>query len=456
MIIETKYGRLQGVKQYESILFKGVPYARPPVGEYRFQRPVEPKKWEGIRDASHWGSSCLQREQQKGSFYQKEFYDDAAFTTVQSEDCLYLNIWLPLEIEELIQKGERLPVAVYVHGGAFMGGAGSNLPFVATKLVKEGVILVTINYRLGVWGFLSHPLLALHGRESSWGNYGLWDQLAAIKWVKENIGAFGGDGDNITLFAQSAGAMSLQILALSDLSKGLYKRMILQSGGGYQNPLVSFKTREEASLYGEWLLEEIGKKKGISPRDRKVMKEYLLEGDAEEIQSLSLEVVGRGFREGVGFVFVPVIDGILLKEDGNILMEKGRFHRTPYILGANKNDLTMEKATDFSPESNPMEAANIAFARMANKEGADAYVYYFEHKLPGDDSGAFHSAELWYVFGSLDYSWRKAFYTERDYSLSKEMIRYWTEFMKTGNPNHEGSERWDPCTEKEGFIKRFG
>ena len=446
MIVDTKNGKIQGKDEYSCIVFKGIPYAKAPVGNRRFKRPEPLDKWEGIFDATKWGNKCIQREQEKGSFYQKEFYDNEEFSASSGDDCLNLNIYLPLDIDKKIEGGKKLPVGVYVHGGAFMGGANCHLPFVPTKLVEENVIIVTINYRLGVFGFLAHPMLSDISGESSCGNYGLWDQLMAFKWVKENIEAFGGDSENITLFAQSAGAMSLQIHAVSELSEGLYQKMILQSSGGLRNPIAAFKTGAEGKEYGEWFFDSICEKKKIARDDLSAIAEYLQNGDSKEIQEISLEVVGRSFREGKGFAFVPVTDGTILKKDVNELIVEGGFRKTPYILGANKNDITMEEATDFSALANPMEKANIDYAMLANRAGADSFVYYFERSLPGDDSGAFHSAELWYVFGALDYCWRKDFFTDQDYELSAKIVKYWTNFMKNSDPNGNGLPKWDKCT----------
>ncbi len=455
MIVETRYGKVQGACEYSCVVFKGIPYAMAPTGTRRFKRPEKIAKWDGIFDAAKWGKKCPQRAQEKGSFYQKEFYDSDEFSAESGDDCLNLNIWLPKNIEEKINEGVKLPVAIYVHGGAFMGGAGSNLPFVATNLVKEGVIIVTINYRLGVFGFLSHPILKEISGDTNCGNLGLWDQLAAIQWVYENIDCFGGDKDNITLFGQSAGAMSLQILALSDKLDGICKKMILESGGGYKNPLSSFKTQDEAEVYGNWLMEEICKDQNIDINDREGIKNFLINGDSSDVLRLSLEVVGRSFREGKGFAFLPVIDGEILKKDGNELIWEKEFLKIPYLLGANKDDITMEKATDFSATANPMEIANIEYAKLANESGADSFVYYFTRDLPGDSSRAFHSAELWYVFGSLEYSWRWESFSDHDRELSYEIIRYWTNFMKYGDPNYEGLPKWRKCTGDDLFLKIF-
>ena len=203
-MISTKYGLLEGVPGEGCTVYKGIPYARAPIGERRWRKPQPPEAWEGVFHADHYGCKSIQFGNPRDTFYKKEFYSNPAFDVPVSEDCLYLNIWVPEEARG------KLPVAVYVHGGAFLGGAGSNLPFACDKLAQKGVIVVTLNYRLGALGFLCHPLLAAEGENTAGGNLGLWDQLAAITWVKENIAAFGGDADNISVFGQSAGAMSLQ------------------------------------------------------------------------------------------------------------------------------------------------------------------------------------------------------------------------------------------------------
>ena len=445
MIVETKYGKIDGITQDGCHIYRGIPYAKAPVGVLRFARPQKPDGWDGIFMADKFGNKSMQRVQAPGSFYQIEFYNDPAFDVPMSDDCLYLNIFRPEEKFE-----EKLPVAIYVHGGAFMSGAGSNLPFVANALAKKGVIVVTINYRVGVWGFISHPVLEKKSGGRASGNYGLWDQIEALKWVRENIGAFGGDADNITLFGQSAGAMSLQILALSPETEGLYSKMILQSGGGYHNPLSEFRTREKAQTYAQWFFEAIG-----SDENDPELLHKLETLPADELQRAAEQAVGRSFQNNAGIPFVPVIDGEILCADGDELIANSQFHRTPYILGANANDITMEKAEDFSQENNPMQRANIEFAKLANQVGADSYVYYFTRQLPGDASGAFHSAELWYVFGSLDYCWRKGQMEDGDWKLSDEIVTYWSNFMKRGNPNGDGVKLWGTCSSDRPYVKVF-
>ncbi len=446
MVVETKYGMIEGETIGGLEIFNGVPYAQPPVGEKRFKKPFPLKAWDGILKADKFSAHAMQGPK-RGGFYDKEFYSDPRFDTPESEDCLYLNIRVP---EGRCRRGEMLPVAVYVHGGAFLGGAGSNLPFVCNRLCERGIIVVTINYRLGALGFLCHPLIASEGDNAAGGNFGLWDQLEAFKWVKENISDFGGDPDNITAFGQSAGAMSLQALAHTDEMKGLCNRMILQSGGGYRNPLGELRTQDKAEEIGEIFFEELGIETGRCIVDKtyreNALKKLYTISEGELMQKVGT-VIGRSFQEKKGMPFVPVIDGELFTDSLDELTRKGRYLKVPYILGCNGDDLTTEGLKTKSPETNPMHIADVEFARRAG-----GYVYYFDRKLPGDDAGAFHSAELWYVFGSLEYCWRS--FEKRDYDLSARMITYWTNFMKTGNPNmpDDSEEVWEECGDSGKFI----
>ncbi|MCQ2982510.1 MAG: carboxylesterase family protein, partial [Treponemataceae bacterium] len=424
---ETKFGTIRGTVEDGCQIFRGVPYAQAPVGELRFRKPQPLKPWTGTYDATTYKARCMQAPERPG-FYKKEFYSDDRFSTPVSEDGLFLNIWAP---DEAVSAGKKLPVAIYVHGGAFLGGAGSNLPFVCTHLAKSGVIVVTINYRLGLWGFLSHPCLAEKGENAGGGNFGLWDQLAAFRWVKDNIASFGGDAENISVFGQSAGAMSLQVLSVCKASEGLFKNMVLQSGGGYRNPLMAhYPTVEEASEVAEEVLELLGCPKNASNEEK---RQCLMTATSDKLLEVCGPVIGHSFQSGKGFPFVPIIDGELLTADVNELIDAGKYLDINYYLGANSQDLTAEKST--GPEDNPMHMGNMAFAekinaaRKAGTTSAQAQVYYFKRQLPGDDAGAFHSAELWYVFGSLEYCWRPL--TEDDRKLSDRMIADWNAFFTT-------------------------
>lgn len=449
-MVETKYGKISGIEQENYTVYKGIPYAKAPVGELRFKRPQKPESWSGVYAAENFREKSMQRGRQVGSFYDKEFYSNPNFSVDMSENCLYLNIWVPKK------RSENCPVAIYVHGGAFMSGAGSNLPFDGEGFAKKGIILVTINYRLGVFGFLCHPLL-IDEAVGACGNYGLWDQIAALEWVRDNIAAFGGDPENITLFGQSAGAMSLQILALSPQAEGKYRQMILQSGGGYNFPIETCRTLDAAFEIGEAVLKELGMEEKAwmhSKAERQRALQLFYDSSTERIMEAAGKVIGMSFANGTGIPYIPVIDKIILNGGINELMERGEFHKVRYILGSNSEDMTVDMNKKRTPETNKMHIANVNFSQMVNRDKeAQAYVYYFSRQLPGDDSGAFHSAELWYVFGTLQYCWRPL--TEKDRMLSDEIIGYWANFMRSGSPNGIDLSEWRTCTDEYPNVKIF-
>lgn len=252
---KTKYGQVHGVQKDGYTVFCGVPYAKPPVGEKRFCPPEEPACWEGVYKADHFGCVCPQTEHEPDSFYGKEFYLDPEFGMKQSEDCLYLNIWTPANTVD-----EKLPVAFWIHGGAFMHGFSHESEFDGAAYCERGVILVTINYRLGAFGFLAHPWLSEESGVGRSGNYAILDQIAALKWVKENIAAFGGDPENITVFGQSAGCMSVQTLVSSPLTENWISKAIFQSAGGYDTGLNRDMPLSEAETIGQEFVELSGAK----------------------------------------------------------------------------------------------------------------------------------------------------------------------------------------------------
>ena len=223
--VQTTRGMLQGIpgKDASVTVFRGVPYAAPPIGNLRWRAPQAAHSWAGIRHADRFGNICVQNPLKPGSFYQVEFYESPE---PMSEDCLYLNLWTAAS-----SASEKRPVMVWLHGGGFVEGSGSLPSFNGERLASKGVVLVTINYRLGVFGFLAHPELTAEDPHHASGNYGMLDQLEALKWVKANIQNFGGDPENVTIFGQSAGASSVLNLCASPLAKGYFRRAIVQSGG---------------------------------------------------------------------------------------------------------------------------------------------------------------------------------------------------------------------------------
>ncbi|MDD7740024.1 MAG: carboxylesterase family protein [Lachnospiraceae bacterium] len=429
----TKYGRIRGLDQGSYTVFRGIPYAKPPVGELRFCAPKEPEVYEGLYEADHFRAACPQERHDPNSFYGKEFHLDPEFDAEQSEDCLYLNIWTPAKTQE-----EKLPVAFWIHGGAFLHGYSHEMEFDGKEYCRRGVILVTINYRVGALGFLAHPWLSAENEQGISGNYGILDQIAALSWVRNNITAFGGDPDNITIFGQSAGSMSVQTLVSSPLTKDWISKAILQSGGGYQNGFRVSIPLFEAEKTGE----EFVKRCGVSDLEelRKIPAEELLEK-----QILMMQEYGTLF-------FTPNIDGVLLTDDLNRLLEQGGVKDIPYLIGSTKDDIGVSREDEKAGEYGSLYKGCIAWSEMQEQLGRKpSYVYYFTRDLQGDEAGAFHSSELWYMFGTLVRSWRPK--SDGDYYLSVRMLDAWTNFMKTGDPNGEGVSGWRPCRREDPYVQ---
>lgn len=427
--IELKQGSLQGVSMEGYDVFWGVPYAKPPVGELRWRPPQEPEAWEGVYHADAYPNRSMQ-EDHRDPFYGKEFFDEPERGTPFSEDSLYLNIWTPAE-----QNGEKLPVAFWIHGGAFLGGFGHEKEFDGAAYCRRGVILVSVNYRLGPFGFFAHPLLsaedrALGGAGVS-GNYGILDQIAALKWVRENIAAFGGDPDNITVFGQSAGCMSVQTLVTSPLTRGMISKAILQSGLGLgaDYPLSDAEQAGEefCAAAGVSTLEEMRR---LTP---------------EQVFAAAGPLIGRGFATGI-LTYSPNLDGYVLTDGYDSSLEKGTVHDIPYLVGSTMNDIGVDAQRLAQGDRGMVYEACRGWGEARAKQGGrSAWVYYFTRQLPGDGAGAFHSAELWYMFGTLGRSWRPN--TGADHGLSDRMVGYWTNFMKNGDPNGDGLLRWNAYTD---------
>jgi para-nitrobenzyl esterase len=421
-VLTVEGGRIEGVDTETPGVFsyKGIPYAAPPVGELRWKEPQPVVPWEGIKVADNFGPAAIQNDQVPGSFYQKEFFFDG--DPVRSEDCLYLNVWTPATGE--INK--KLPVAMWIHGGAYMQGFGHEPEFDGEEWAKRNVILVTINYRLGILGFLAHPLLTEESQNHTSGNYGILDQIAALKWIKNNIAQFGGDPDNVTVFGQSAGAGSVMNLVSSPLTTGLIHKAIIQSGGGLRG-IGSPNTLKDAEQTGK----EIINLAGISTLSemRSLPADSLL-----KLLSKYMEIKKRWF------MLSPNVDGYVTNESFSNIAKAGKLPDIPFMIGHTANDI-----------------GNIApsiadFCLLLEEQGHNpAYSYNFIRPLPGDSAGAFHSSELWYIFGTLDRCWRPL--TEEDYVLSKKMIDYWTNFARYGDPKGTTYTDWKPYTKDTGYVE---
>lgn len=425
--VQTKSGKVLGTEKDGYTLFAGIPYAAPPTGDNRFREPQPVKPWDGVLHADHFPDRSIQGDQD--AFYTKEFYSDPLYETQQSEDCLYLNIWVPSKHE-----GEKLPVAFWIHGGAFLNGYGHEMEFDGEAYCRRGVILVTINYRLGAYGFLCHPWLVQESAHATGGNYGILDQICALNWIYDNIAAFGGDPERITAFGQSAGCMSVHTLVSSTLTGNRIHSAIFQSGSGYRDRFIGGLKQKDAEYLGEKFVELSGAK------------------SLQELRALTVEEIrtatGKLLAACPTLPFMPVIDGYVLTEDYDELAEEGRVKDIPYLLGTTRNDLLVtEKMLRENRHSSLYEGC-VNWAQLMDENPHyhhPAYVYYFDRCLPGDDAGAFHSSELWYMFGTIGRCWRP--FTAHDRQLSERMLDAWTGFMKTGNPG------WAPCAQADPYIE---
>ncbi|WP_160719885.1 carboxylesterase/lipase family protein [Bacillus sp. USDA818B3_A] len=440
-IANTAKGKMKGISLKAYTVFKGIPYAKPPVGDLRWKAPQEVDAWDNIYLADTFPRASMQEVGPRDSFYDKEFYSNPEFVYEPSEDSLYLNIWTPAKSSE-----ENLPVAIWIHGGAFMGGYGSELEFDGEAYCKRGVILVTINYRLNIFGFMAHPWLSAENNQGISGNYGILDQIAAINWVYNNITAFGGDPSNITIFGQSAGAMSVQTLVSSDLTENMISKAIMQSGGGYDSGL----NRDDMTLkHAEKIGQEITDMAGI-----KSIEEFRAMS-AKEVLTVFNKAMPIILQKEKSFFMVPVIDGHVLKEGYNLLIDQKKVKNIPYMLGSTKDDILVDPEDVKAGVPSKLQSGCIAWSKILDDpEIKPAYVYEFRRDLPGDEAGAFHSAELWYMFGTMNRCWRQ--WEEHDYKLSDLMLDYWSNFMRNGNPNRDRIEDWRPCTKKDTFVKVLG
>ena len=393
--VQGMAGNLEGVAAY-----KGIRYATAGRWEY----PKQVTSWEGTYDATAYGSCSYQprafyneEENLKKVFYYHEFRKGETYT--YSEDCLFLNIWTL----DTAKAGDGLPVLVYIHGGGFTGGCGHEKHFDGPVWPQKGVIAVTLNYRLGPMGFAVLP--ELKEEAGFTGNYGLYDQMTAIKWVKDNIASFGGNPGNITIMGQSAGAMSVQQHCLSPLTDGLFQKAVMSSGGGV-NKVLSAAPAEESYAFWQKAMENAGCK------------------NLEEFRAISPEklfaVWQQTKKEVKGGGCFPCIDGRFVVGSGADLLAAGKQKNISYMAGSTSHDMM------------PPFLFKMGQSWCQAQE-KPSYVWYFDRMLPGDKCGAWHSSDLWYWFGTLRNAWRP--WEQKDYDLSDAMTDYLTNFAKTGNPN---------------------
>jgi para-nitrobenzyl esterase len=421
-VLTIEGGKIQGVETSTKgiIAYKGIPFAAPPVGDLRWKEPQPVVPWEGVKIADKYGAAAMQVTWDPNSFYGKEWR--ASGSAPFSEDCLYLNVWTPAAG----QKDKKLPVAIWIHGGGYREGFAYEPEMDGGEdFASRGVILVTVTYRLGVFGFFSHPLLSEESPNKVSGNYGLMDQAAALKWVKNNIEQFGGDPNNITVFGQSAGAGSVQSLCASPKSQGMISKAISMSGGGLGSrpgarlDTVQLKNKAMTDFFGKTTLEQ-------------------LRATSFDEFTQMVKTYGDSTKTRIGFG--PVIDDYFLTATFSDAAKANAIPDIPYMIGFTSNDLSdmTKPVSDFA-------------ALRAAQSKQPVYAYLFQRQLPGDSSGAFHSADLWYVFHSMRHSWRP--FTKGDEDLSLKIVDFYTNFAKTGNPNGSEDGVWKAyTTEKPEFL----
>jgi para-nitrobenzyl esterase len=446
-VVKVDGGQISGVSENGVRVFKGIPFAAPPVGALRWKAPQPVMPWSGVKSADAFGAECMQLPYPANSPYASE-------ARPTSEDCLYLNVWTTASA------AEKRPVMVWIHGGAWTRGSGSTPTYDGEALAKRGVVVVTTNYRLGAFGFLAHADLTAESPQHSSGNYAILDHVAALKWVQRNIAAFGGDPAKVTIFGESAGSWSVNVVQATPLAKGLFRSAIGESGGQF----ARVTTLADAERAGAALAKSLGADSLSALRAV----------PAEKLSAVP------AFRTGVN------VDGYVLPEDVRSIFDAKKQSNVPVIVGSNANEwTTLSNPAQFPKtveayhkylesqfgdgarqldEAYPVKTdADIndamlalgrdrtftlemrTWARMVTAAGKSAFVYQFSHVPPSPRAkewGAYHASEISYVFGNL--RGRGFTYTDADRQLSDQMSRYWVNFATTGDPNGKSLPMWKP------------
>ena len=404
-------------------VFKGVPYARPPIGDLRWKAPQPVIPWEGELTCAEYRDIAMQPVRIDEELYGREYFQN---TDPRSEDCLYLNIWTPAKSTE-----DKLPVFFWIHGGAYYGGSPTEPEFDGEGFCRRGVIMVSIAYRVGALGFMCHPELSAEDPDGVSGNYGMLDQIAALKWVRRNIRQFGGDPERITIAGQSAGAMSVLTLMTSPESAGLFDKAIIQSSACVGRlSLMPRRTVRSEEQTGLRFMEKLGCKNIAEMRDL----------DAKTIVDAQMAFMG-----GDLLGFTPVVDGIHLPMDVADAVLEDRIPDISYLCGSTYDEGWFEEAMSGTKVASlPLSSANLAFCELRERQGhRKVYAYTFNRPQPGEDRpGAFHASELWCEFQTLYRCWRP--FTGVDFDLSNAMADYWANFVKTGDPNDLANPAWLP------------
>ncbi|MDF0541435.1 carboxylesterase family protein [Sphingobium sp. H39-3-25] len=467
-VVTIAQGALKGTSADGIEAFKAIPFAQAPVGVLRWRPPAPAPAWQGVRDATAAGPVCIQGYK-------------TASTSVQSEDCLFVNVWRPAGTAP----GAKLPVMVWIHGGAWLVGAGSLPVYDGSELARRGVIVVTLNHRLDLLGFFAHPALTAEDPSGRLGNYGIMDQIAALEWVQSNIAALGGDPGNVTIFGESTGGISVNVLMTVPAARGLFAKGIAQSPGGRSEPLpIRGSGRRTAEGDGEAFAKTLGVT-GTGP-------------DAlSALRALPAEMFARGFYPGFNDEIRsgdmgPIRDGMMIKESTMAAFTAGREAKIPYIIGStscegcgsppNANTAafgeakalrdrviaiyggaSIEAAVQFSSDLHMVEPA-ITLARLHAANGQKTWVYNFDYRTKATAAkfrGPPHFAEVPYVFGRLrdpksaEYGIEWFEPAPEDLRASDDVITYWTNFAKTSVPRAAGRPAWRAFTKANGMALTF-